>query len=340
MILLDAFNFLLVFCCCIFLSYIFFYLNADSVKWLACTAKDFLCAIFMTIIYILKAWFNFFYAYHKDLKNEIVLLTGASGGIGKLLAKKLVQKGCILILIDIDTFGLEEVSQTLNETFQQQVAYPFKCDISNYDEICLIKKKIVETIGNPTIIINNAGVVAGKYFFDLKPKEIQKTFEVNILSHFWVVQLFLPHMLEMNHGHIVSVASILGLDSFAGVSEYGASKAAAVNFMKSLRQELRLINKNGVHCTTVLPFHTSTDMFKGFGSRFKNFFLLKVLDPDYVAERIIDAVERNQTTLYIPKILYVIITLLSVLPDNSYDVIADFFKVNHSMQSFLGKKVL
>ena len=123
----------------------------------------------------------------------------------------------------------------------QQVAYPFKCDVSNYEEVCVVKSKIVETVGHPTMIINNAGIVTGKYFLELEPKDIQKTFNVNILSHFWIVQQFLPHMLDVNHGHIVSIASILGLDSMAGVSDYGASKAAAVNFMRSLRQEIRVM---------------------------------------------------------------------------------------------------
>ena len=79
-------------------------------------------------------------------------------------------------------------------------------------------------------------------------------------------------------------------------------------------------------------------MFKGITTRFKNLFLLYILDPDFVTDRVIDAIERNQTTLYIPRILYFFIAFMAVLPDFSFDVIVDFLQINLSMKTFVGKK--
>ena len=95
MFALENLRILLYFLCCVFLAVGIFYMhkNITLVKWLASVLLEFSYAIVLVLVYILKSWLNFFYAHHKDLKNEVVLLTGASGGIGKLFAKKLVQKG-------------------------------------------------------------------------------------------------------------------------------------------------------------------------------------------------------------------------------------------------------
>ena len=91
-----------------------------------------------------------------------------------------------------------------------------------------------------------AGILSGKYFSDMTIEESVKTFEVNTLSHYYTVKHFLPQMLDKNHGHIVSISSILGMDSVAGVADYGPSKSAATAFMHSLRQEIRLLGEFSV----------------------------------------------------------------------------------------------
>lgn len=87
------------------------------------------------------------------------------------------------------------------------------------------------------------GIVAGKYLDDLSYRDFVRTFEVNTFSNFVLVKEFLPNMMENNHGHIVSVASILALKGLAGVSEYAASKAAVATFMSSLRYEISVAGK-------------------------------------------------------------------------------------------------
>ena len=134
-----------------------------------------------------------------------------------------------------------------------------------------ILTKIKKTIGDVTILVNNAGIVTGKKFIDSGDNEIEKTFKVNTFSHFWVKKYifvvwkkkykntyfdintkkklgkaFLPAMMSKNHGHLVTIASMAGIVGAAGLGDYCASKFAAVGFEESIRNELVRLGKTGV----------------------------------------------------------------------------------------------
>lgn len=84
----------------------------------------------------------------------------------------------------------------------------FKCDITNPREIAAVAKEIRSKVGYPTVLINNAGVARGKSILDSSEKDVRFTFDVNTLSHYWMVKEFLPSMIENNHGMVVTVASV------------------------------------------------------------------------------------------------------------------------------------
>jgi len=146
-----------------------------------------------------------------------------------------------MILLDINDIALQELCEKVNREEIQHKAIAFRCDITNENEVEDICDQIKSKIGDPTMLINNAGIVAGKYFQDLEYKDFIKTFNVNVLSNVLLVKKFLPNMLESNHGHIVSISSILAKKGLAGVSEYCSSKAAAATFMSSIRYEIDLL---------------------------------------------------------------------------------------------------
>ena len=133
-------------------------------------------------------------------------------------------------------------------------------------------------------MINNAGIVTGKSFLESSDEAIEKTMGVNTMSHFWVgiipkdfhfiliylidwfiklTKKFLPSMLENNHGHIVTIASVAGLYGTPKLCDYSASKSAVIGFDYSLRIELLRLNKTGVKTTCVCPYYINTGMFKG-----------------------------------------------------------------------------
>ena len=311
-------------------------MDASGFIWYCKIFVEVCWLILMVIYYIFKSWVEFFYVKHKDLSKEVVLLTGAAGGFGSLLAKKLSKKGCIVILLDIDGEKVNKLAESINISLNSCRIFPFCCDITKVEEIECVSDKILNSAGYPSMIINNAGTLAGKYFEDITYYDIHNTFNVNTFSHYGIIHQFLPHMLEQNHGHIVSISSILAVTPAGGLTEYAASKAAATAFMHALRQEIRLLGKSNVFCTNILPFQVDTKLFMGCKSRFPNFPFMSIQNPDYVTDKIIEAIEKNQITLYIPRILYVMCSLYHLLPAPIFDIIYDVFNVNTAMKTHVG----
>ncbi|KAH3748713.1 epidermal retinol dehydrogenase 2-like [Dreissena polymorpha] len=143
-------------------------------------------------------------------------------------------------------------------------------------------------------------------------------------------------MIKRNHGHVVNIASSAGLIGVNGLADYCASKFAAVGFDESLRFELQSMGRTGIHTTVVCPFFISTGMFEGAKTRFP--FILPVLKPEFVADKIVDAVLCNQTMLCLPRILYVFFALKGVLPHTCLQLLCDHLGVNNFMDEFKGRQ--
>ncbi|NWY74249.1 RDHE2 dehydrogenase, partial [Erithacus rubecula] len=194
---------------------------------------------------------------------------------------------------------------------------------------------VKKEVGDVSILINNAGVVIGKRFFDSPDSLVDKTMEVNTMAHFWTYKAFVPAMIAANHGHLVSIASCAGLCGGSQLSDYCASKFAAVGFAESIDMEMRTLKKTGVKTTIVCPFVINTGMFDGIKSKWPR--VLPVLDPEYVADRIISAVRQNQEMLFIPRIIYVLYFLKSFLPVKATVLLLDYFGVLDTMNTFKGR---
>jgi len=256
-----------------------------------------------------------------------ILISGAASGIGKLMAMEMGKLGGNMLLLDIDALGLESLK---NEMAEKNIHSKFFiCDLSNRQNIYTTAQQI----GEVDILVNNAGIVTGKNILDAQDEMIEKTFQVNILAHFWLVKSFLPGMLERDSGHIVTIASAGGLAATPRMTDYCSSKFAAVGFDESLRLELKKMGSN-VLTTIVCPFFIDTEMFTGAKTRFS--FLLPILKKNYVVNRIIKAVARKKRRLIMPRFIYTIFPL-RLLPFAGQDAFLDFFGVNKSMDEFVGK---
>ncbi|KAI9141142.1 hypothetical protein BKA69DRAFT_1076324 [Paraphysoderma sedebokerense] len=151
-------------------------------------------------------------------------------------------------------------------------------------------------VGNPTILINNAGTVQGKYFTELTPDQIKRTIEVNLYGSMWLTKTFLPDMIKVNKGHVLSVSSAAGLVGLAWLTDYCASKFALYGFMESLRQELRHTN---IHTTVLCPAHLTTRLFANVHPPYQ--FITPSLDATYVATKMINALEgKKSRDIWIP----------------------------------------
>ncbi|KAL4249096.1 short-chain dehydrogenases/reductases (SDR) family protein [Abortiporus biennis] len=162
-----------------------------------------------------------------DWGDQIVVITGGSSGIGELIANTLAVRNVCVVVLDVNPI----VTENYNITY-------YKCDVSKWEEVEATAKTIVEELGHPTVLINNAGVVQGKRILDLTPADIQQTFSVNTLAHFWTLKAFLPEMIKQNAGHIINISSVAGMVGMAQLTDYCASKAALISLHESLRYEL------------------------------------------------------------------------------------------------------
>ncbi|XP_041361482.1 epidermal retinol dehydrogenase 2-like [Gigantopelta aegis] len=269
----------------------------------------------------------------KNIAGDLVLVTGAGSGIGRLLSIRFAQHGCHLVLWDINTRGNEETADLLRHLGATVSAYTV--DLSKKEQIYRAAQKVKEDVGEVDILVNNAGIVTGKKLLDCPDSLIQKTMEVNTMAHFWTVKAFLPGMIERNHGHLVTVASGAGLIGVAGLADYCASKFGAVGFDESLRFELEALGKDGIHTTVVCPYYISTGMFSGVKTRFPR--LLPIVTPDYATDKIMSAILCNQNVLCIPHSLYISLALKGFLPAKVGLILADFLGISHSMDEFTGR---
>ncbi|KAI0960464.1 hypothetical protein AcW1_004970 [Taiwanofungus camphoratus] len=228
-----------------------------------------------------------------DWGEQIVIVTGGSSGIGELIANTLAVRNVTVIVLDVKPI----VSENYNVNY-------YKCDVSRWEEVEAVSKKIIEEIGQPTILINNAGVVQGKLLVDLSPEDIQQTFAVNTLAHFWTLKAFLPGMIERKTGHIINVASVGGMVGMARMTDYNASKAALISLHESLRYELdHKYNTPSIRTTLIVAGHILTPLFSNvrLPSSWLYRFFVPSLYPVTVAKAVIGALdEQHSRVIYMP----------------------------------------
>ena len=267
-----------------------------------------------------------------DFKNKTVLITGACSGIGKIMARKSLERGCKkLVIWDISEEGLsktkEEFAKIGGEIFTYQI------DLSNLDSIKIQAQRVRNDVGAVDVLINNAGIVVGKYFHEHTHDQVQKSMSVNSNALMHTTLEFLPGMMANNSGAICNIASSAGLISNPRMSVYAASKWAVIGWGDSLRLEMNQLNKN-ISVTTIMPFFINTGMFDGVKSK-----LLPILEPEKTSEKIISAIETETKMLAMPLPYWFIRFSQGILPIPTFDwVMENVFGIYDTMKEFTGRK--
>ncbi|XP_005753190.1 epidermal retinol dehydrogenase 2 isoform X1 [Pundamilia nyererei] len=292
-------------------------------------------------VLLLSIWYNveaFIYFFvpkkKKNIAGEVVLITGAGSGIGRLMAQEFAAYSTVLVLWDINQEGMKETARLAKSNGASRVHY-YICDCSDKNEVYRVADQVKREVGDVSILVNNAGIVTGKKFMDAPDSLIEKTMDVNIMAHFWTYKAFLPAMIANNHGHLVSIASSAGLIGVNGLADYCASKFAAVGFAESVGLELLATGKDGVKTTIVCPYFINTGMFDGCQTKWPK--LLPILNPDYVAKKIIHAVLTDQVYLLLPRSMYLIAGLKNVLNMKQAIVLGQYLGAFNLMDTFRGR---
>jgi all-trans-retinol dehydrogenase (NAD+) len=270
----------------------------------------------------------------RTIEGAIVLITGAAMGMGKLYAQRAVAEGATVVLWDVNESLLAETAAELGPT-----AHPFVVDLADHSDIVRVAEKVKAEVGDPTIIINNAGIVRGKLFVDHDHvSDIELTMKINSLAPMHVTRAFLPAMLEPSASskdfRIVNIASAAGLLSNPRMSVYSASKWAVVGWSDSLRLELQLGGASHIKVTTVCPSYITTGMFAGAkGPR-----LTPLMEPEYVVDKAWKAMKRGKPIVMLPAMVHVSKVFKGMLPVRAWDFVAGkIFRVYNSMDDFTGR---
>lgn len=192
-----------------------------------------------------------------------MFLTGGGSGLGRLVAIRLGRLGCKMTIVDIDEKGAQQTQRMVKAQTKNENVQVFHLDVANREQIREVAQKTRDSAFGPVdILINNAGLVQGKFFLETNEETTSKIMTVNAESNFWTIREFLPSMIERNSGHVVAIASLAGKVGCGGLTDYCASKFAQYGFHESLRIELKILEKD-IPVTTVCPWFINTGMFAG-----------------------------------------------------------------------------
>lgn len=292
---------------------------------------DFLLLLPLLIIFSLESFIKLFIPKKKkSVAGEIVLITGAGHGIGRLTAYEFAKLKTKLVLWDINKHGVEETAAACRKLGAQ--AHHYVVDCSKRDEIYSTALKVKEEIGDVSILINNAGVVYTSDLFATQDPQIEKTFEVNVLAHFWTTKAFLPAMMKSNHGHIVTVASAAGHTVVPFLLAYCSSKFAAVGFHRALTDELAALERTGIKTSCLCPNFINTGFIKNPHTN-----LIPTLEPEEVVEKLMNGILTEQKMIFVPSSIKLFTVLERVFPERFLAVLKK--RINVKFDAVIGYKV-
>jgi len=187
-----------------------------------------------------------------DLNGKVVLITGATGGIGKSIARKMREKGAKLILSGTRQDVLNNiVSEFGNET------KGIVTDLNDKDDIISLADEAEKCFGQIDVLINNAGVTADNLFMRMKDEDWEKVININLTAGMRLTRQVIRGMIKKRFGRVIFISSVVGYTGNAGQTNYSASKSALVGLTKSLALE---VASRGITCNLIAPGFISTPM--------------------------------------------------------------------------------
>ncbi len=257
----------------------------------------------------------------KDLRGEVAVVTGAGHGIGRELALQLVKLGVRVAIWDVNKAGAEETLAEMKS--QGGDGMMLVVDVSDKEAVHKAAEETISQMGEVTLLFNNAGIMPCKPFLTYSQKEVEKIFDVNVFSQFWTVKEFLPRMINLSKGHIISMSSMAGITGTPNLVPYCSSKFAVKGFMDALFLEVRANNPDSnIQMTTIHPFVVDTGLAKKPRSRFQS--LIPFTAPEVAAEKIISATRRNIEYEFVPGWLCFISAVTKMIPRAGALAIMDF----------------
>lgn len=190
------------------------------------------------------------------MENPVVVITGASRGIGKATARAFLERGARVVLASKDKDRLEKTRKEFDTKFPNQCV-AVQADVRNWGEVQRLLKRANEQFGRIDVLVNNAGVAYAGEFEHATQAEIDEIIDVNVKGVIYGTHAVLPSMRAQRSGIIVNVSSGAGKQGIPGIAVYSASKFAVTGFTEALAGE---VGEHGIHVYAVCPGAVATDM--------------------------------------------------------------------------------
>ncbi|MGB0945117.1 MAG: SDR family NAD(P)-dependent oxidoreductase [Marinomonas sp.] len=191
-----------------------------------------------------------------NFKDQVVLITGASGGLGKEAAKQFAQQGAKLALCDINISALNDLSTELAEQGIEVFSQP--CDVSKEQEVQSFIDNTAAHFGHIDVAINNAGIdPKHSPLADMDTRDFERVMDINVKGVYLCMKYQIPHMIKQGGGAICNMSSVAGISGAPFMSAYAASKHAVIGLSKSAAHEY---GRAGIRVNSVCPYITMTDM--------------------------------------------------------------------------------
>ncbi|KAI1373979.1 short-chain dehydrogenase [Hypoxylon crocopeplum] len=251
-----------------------------------------------------------------DWDEEIVLVTGGSSGIGSNIIQQLLAKNPQTTIIVLD-----HVPPKWKATQDSKIHF-YQCDLSKSGAVEPTCAKMRKEVGHPTVPINNAGLSRGLTVMEGSITDVDVMVRTNLIAPFLLIKEFLPHMVDINHGHIVNVSSISSLIPPARIADYAATKAGLGALHESLQLELKNIHKAPkVRLSLVILSFVRAPLFKG-KTNMSN-FLFPLLHVDTVGKKIVEILYSGRgKTIYMPGI-FRYISMLRAAPEWIFRIVRE-----------------
>ena len=194
----------------------------------------------------------------KSLKGKTAIITGASRGIGKGIAKEFAINGVnVAFTFSKSEEVAKEFEKELNRLGVKAVAY--QSDAANYDDSIDLVEKINADFDSIDILVNNAGITRDNLLMRMQEEDFNQVIKVNLNSVFNMTKAVQKTMLKQRSGSIINMSSVVGVKGNAGQSNYAASKAGIIGFSKSIALEL---GSRNIRCNVIAPGFIETEMTK------------------------------------------------------------------------------
>ena len=229
-----------------------------------------------------------------DFRDKIVIVTGASSGIGWVTAEAFARRGAVVVAVARREKQLQELIEGCRQHSQRSIY--IAGDLGRREFAERIIDQTIESFGRIDVLVNNAAISKHKQIYHLSVEEAERVISVNFLSCVWTSFAAIPHMLRQDEAAIVNVSSFAGLVVAPREAIYGASKAAMSAFTEGLWSDLE---GSGIHAALVIPGAIDTEIWDKLDepAAFKG----KKTPPEEVAEAIVEVVEQKRYEVIVPR---------------------------------------